>query len=127
MLNKCQTQYTDNCQGLRTRSKDGEEYMGYGGDFGDEPNDKNFVMDGMMWSDHIRGPNLIEYAKAIEPVQTVSLAGDALTVVNRYDMIGLEHIEATWEIRADGKKNLANGKVTIPTCTLYRQTFSDPG
>ncbi|OAA80749.1 beta-galactosidase [Akanthomyces lecanii RCEF 1005] len=104
-----------NNHGLRTRSKDGEEYMGYGGDFGDEPNDKNFVMDGMMWSDHIRGPNLIEYAKAIEPVQTVSLAGDALTVVNRYDMIGLEHIEATWEIRADGKKNLANGKVTIPT------------
>lgn len=98
--------------------------MGYGGDFGDQPNDKNFVIDGMMWSDHIRGPNLIEYAKAIEPVQTVSLSGNNLTVINRYDSIGLEHIDATWEIRADGMKNLASGKVIIPTGTFHHSTVS---
>lgn len=90
--------------------------MGYGGDFGDEPNDKNFVMDGMIWSDHIRGPNLIEYAKAIEPVQTLSLQENVITIINRYDMVGLEHLVGSWEVRADGKKNLASGQITIPTC-----------
>lgn len=92
--------------------------MGYGGDFGDEPNDKNFVMDGMMWSDHVRGPNLIEYAKAIEPVQTISLQGNTIAVINRYDLLGLEHLDANWEVRVDGRKNLSSGKVAIPTGKL---------
>ena len=30
--------------GLLTKTKDGKEYYGYGGDFGDAPNDGNFVM-----------------------------------------------------------------------------------
>lgn len=89
--------------------------MAYGGDFGDEPNDLNFLMDGLMWSDHIHGPNLIEYAKAIEPVQTTTLKNNCLTVINRYDYLSLDHLEAVWEVRADGHKNLGSGKVTIPT------------
>ncbi len=89
--------------------------MGYGGDFGDEPNDLNFVMDGMVWSDHIRGPNLIEYSKAIEPVQTTALNKNCLTVINRYDYLSLDHLEAAWEVRADGHENIGSGKVTIPT------------
>lgn len=42
--------------------------MAYGGDFGDIPNDYNFIMDGCVFSDHTPTPGLIEYAKAIEPV-----------------------------------------------------------
>ncbi|UNI18040.1 Beta-galactosidase [Purpureocillium takamizusanense] len=101
--------------GLRTKTKDGVEYMGYGGDFGDEPNDGNFIMDGLLWSEHTLTSNLAEYAKAIEPVQTVSLHHHELSVVNRYDFLGLDHLSGTWNIVIDGKDVSSNGSVTIPS------------
>lgn len=86
--------------------------MGYGGDFGDFPNDANFVMDGMMFSDHKRGPNLIEYAKAIEPIQTVSFKDGVVGVINRYDFLGIDHLSTTWEIRTDGSATKLAGGTT---------------
>lgn len=89
-------------QGLRTRKGDGQVYFGYGGDFGDEPNDKNFVMDGLCFSDHTPTPGLIEYRKAIEPVQTMGVEGSEVTIVNRYDFLSLDHLRGRWEMMVDG-------------------------
>ncbi|KAJ4183895.1 hypothetical protein NW755_009434 [Fusarium falciforme] len=100
--------------GLRTKTEEGEEYMAYGGDFGDEPNDYNFIMDGVLFSNHTPTPGLIEYAKAVEPVQTLSLDGNKVTIVNRYDYIGLEHLKATWKIVADGK-TVPGKEIEIPS------------
>lgn len=88
--------------------------MAYGGDFGDEPNDYNFIMDGVVFSNHTPNPGLIEYAKAIEPVQTLSLDGDQVTIVNRYDFAGLEHLTCIWEIIADGK-HISGKEIEIPS------------
>jgi beta-galactosidase len=41
--------------GLLTKNADGEEYYGYGGDFGEPVHDYNFVMDGLVTSDHTPG------------------------------------------------------------------------
>ena len=57
--------------GLLTTNKEGKRYYAYGGDFCDEPNDGNFVMDGVLFSDHTPTPGLAEYKKAIEPVQVI--------------------------------------------------------
>jgi beta-galactosidase len=101
-------------QGLRTETKDGEEFMAYGGDFGDEPNDYNFVMDGLLYSEHTVSSNITEYAKSIEPVQTLSLHHDRnITVANRYDFLTLDHLTATWTVVSDGNE-LSGGRVTIP-------------
>ena len=81
--------------GLLTKTKDGKEYYGYGGDFGDKPNDGNFVMDGMLDSDHTPNSGLIEYKKALEPVQLVS-AGETITIINRYDCTTLDHLVGKW-------------------------------
>ncbi|KAK0742358.1 hypothetical protein B0T21DRAFT_328101 [Apiosordaria backusii] len=79
--------------GLRTKTKDGREYMGYGGDFGDDPNDYNFVLDGLCFSNHTPTPGLIEYKKAIEPVQTIGFEGSSsVRIINRYDFINLDHL-----------------------------------
>lgn len=40
---------------LKKDDKTGEEFYAYGGDFGDIPNDYNFVMDGLVNSDHTPG------------------------------------------------------------------------
>ncbi|KAL2759327.1 glycoside hydrolase family 2 protein [Sodiomyces alcalophilus JCM 7366] len=100
--------------GLRTKTPDGEEYMGYGGDFGDEPNDKNFVMDGLCFSNHTPTPGLVEYAKAIEPVQTLGLEGDEVTIINRYDFLSLDHLSCMCSIVTEGETDISQTSLDIP-------------
>lgn len=88
--------------------------MAYGGDFGDEPNDYNFVMDGLLKSEHSVTSNIAAYAKAIEPVQTLSWHRHDIRVVNRYDFLTLDHLAASWTIVSDGKDVVTSGRVTIP-------------
>lgn len=104
--------------GLRTKTKAGTEYMGYGGDFGDEPNDGCFVMDGLLDSNHNPTPGLLEYAKAIEPVQTLSVEGTEVRVVNRYDFLTLDHLECRFVVQSgegiieEGTEEIPNGKAS---------------
>ncbi|KAJ0314663.1 hypothetical protein Brms1b_006580 [Colletotrichum noveboracense] len=100
--------------GLRTKNEDGEEYMGYGGDFGDDPNDKNFVFDGLCFANHTPTPGLREYGKAIEPVQTLGIKGNEVTIINRYDFVDLDHLTATWHIVGDGLVIGSDQEVEIP-------------
>jgi beta-galactosidase/beta-glucuronidase len=100
-------------QGLRTKSADGEEYMAYGGDFGDEPNDGNFVMDGLLFSNHTPTPGLIEYSKAIEPVQVLGGSKDKVKIINRYDFATLDHLKCEWSLVSDGSKKVGK-EVKIP-------------
>ncbi|KAK2731282.1 hypothetical protein FQN55_004794 [Onygenales sp. PD_40] len=96
--------------------KDGKPFYAYGGDFNDTPNDGNFVMDGLCFSDHTPTPGLTELRKAYEPVQ-VSIDGDQFVVKNGYDFISLDHLEATFKIEAfsDGSQHLiATGVLDIP-------------
>nr|WP_255622031.1 glycoside hydrolase family 2 TIM barrel-domain containing protein [Tessaracoccus sp. OS52] len=55
--------------GLRTRTKDGQEFFGYGGDFGEEIHDGSFVCDGMVLSDGSPTPMLAEYAAVTSPIK----------------------------------------------------------
>jgi beta-galactosidase len=84
-----------------TEAKPG--FYAYGGDFGDVPNDGNFVMDGLCYSDHTPTPGLLELKKAIEPV--VAWVEDGYLVVrNEYDFIGLEHLTAAFKVEAFGEE-----------------------
>ena len=38
-------------QGLARTTDDGEVWFAYGGDYGDEPNDGNFCINGLIWPD----------------------------------------------------------------------------
>ena len=84
-----------------TETKDGDKLFGYGGDFGDEPNDSTFVMDGLCDSLHYPGPGLSEYSQAIQPVQIVGIRGLEITIVNRYDFLTLDHLKCSWDIVSD--------------------------
>ena len=54
--------------GLRTRTQQGTEYFGYGGDFGEVVHDGNFVMDGMVLPDDTPTPGLAEFAAVNAPI-----------------------------------------------------------
>ena len=101
--------------GLLTKDKEtGEEYYGYGGDFDDYPNDLNFVMDGVLHSDHTPTPGLIEYKKGLEPVKVVSHTPQEAAIVNRYDFITLDHLDGHYTILDEGEL-VAEGAISIPT------------
>ncbi|KGM45967.1 beta-galactosidase subunit alpha [Neobacillus niacini] len=91
--------------GIRQFTEEGEEYYAYGGDFGDKPNDYNFVVDGLVMPDRTPSPGLIEFKKVIEPVhvEAVDLKTGNVQIRNRYDFISLAHLNLSWSIEADGK------------------------
>ncbi len=101
--------------GIRRKTNDGREYFVYGGDFGDEPNDGNFVCDGLVFPDRKPSPGLIEYKKVIEPVhvEAVDLAVGKVTLVNRYDFANLNRFNLAWSVMADGKPIQA-GQFQVP-------------
>lgn len=100
--------------GLLTKTKDGKEFYGYGGDFGDQPNDYNFVMDGVLNSDHTPRSALLEYKKAVEPVQLVTSDGTAATIINRLDFVTLDSLRCTFSVTHEGEGESQTGEVKIP-------------
>lgn len=106
--------HTNASQGLKAKNSKGETYMAYGGDWGDDPNDSNFCMDGILHADHTPHPGLTEYRKAIEPVQTLRLDGNEVTIVNRYDHLTLDHLVATWSL-VDETGSSEEKPLTIPS------------
>ncbi|GGH73517.1 beta-galactosidase/evolved beta-galactosidase subunit alpha [Pullulanibacillus pueri] len=101
--------------GIRQETEDGEVYYAYGGDFGEQPHDSNFVIDGLVRPDHTPSPGLIEYKKVIQPVQVTSkdLREGKLLLKNLYDFITLDHLQLSWAIEADGVV-LEQGTCGIP-------------
>ena len=89
--------------GLWKEDEDGKGYYAYGGDFGDEPNDSTFVMDGLCFSTHEPTPGLTEYKKVIQPVG-FSVEGEKIILQNRYDFADLKHLVATYKVEEFGNE-----------------------
>ncbi|MEO0734301.1 MAG: glycoside hydrolase family 2 TIM barrel-domain containing protein, partial [Bacteroidota bacterium] len=72
---------------------DGTKFMAYGGDFGEEVNDNNFLANGLLYSDRTPQPKLYEAKHAFQPV-TVSKQGEVYMIkswlthtnLNQYDL-----------------------------------------
>ncbi len=92
-------------QGLRDVDADDEEYFAYGGDFGDEPNDGNFLINGLVFPDRTPSPGLVEYKKVLEPVRVepVDLKAGTVRVTNRYDFLSLDGLAVSWAVARDGE------------------------
>ncbi|GAA2423374.1 glycoside hydrolase family 2 TIM barrel-domain containing protein [Streptomyces macrosporus] len=100
--------------GLARRTADGRPYFAYGGDFGEELHDGNFVCDGLLFPDRTPSPGLVEYKKVIEPVRIEGggTAG-AVRVVNLHDVADLSHLAFTWTHEVEGEP-IADGALTVP-------------
>jgi beta-galactosidase len=92
--------------GIRQTLPDGRVRLAYGGQFGDEPNDGNFVADGLMSADLEPHPAMREVAWVHRPV-TAEIAhaggdGIGLLVTNRRSFTDLGDLRAGFELWADG-------------------------
>ncbi len=94
LIGGCVWEWADH--GILTKTPDGTPYHAYGGDFGDEPNDNNFCIDGLCYPDRQPHTGLTEYKKVIEPVRA-TFDGAEMTVENKWDFTTLSCLKATWQ------------------------------
>lgn len=76
--------------------------FGYGGDFGEETNDENFCVDGLVFPDRSFKAGSYEAKYAHQPMKT-ELCGNVLTITNRYDFTDFSELDLSYEIVADEK------------------------
>jgi beta-galactosidase len=103
--------------GLEQRLPDGSLRHAYGGDFGDEPNDGIFCIDGITFPDRSPKPAIFEHRHLASPVRIVSGPDEAragrVTLENRGDFRDTGWLRATWSLEVDGDE-VADGELPLP-------------
>ncbi|MFD8812391.1 glycoside hydrolase family 2 TIM barrel-domain containing protein [Streptomyces sp. NPDC059627] len=86
----------------------------YGGDFGEELHDGNFVCDGLVFPDRRPSPGLVEYKKVIEPVRIEGDAADGTVhVTNKHDFADLSALDFEWSYQVGGE-TVESGPLAVP-------------
>lgn len=88
--------------GIRQTAPNGKERFAYGGQFGDRPNDGNFVADGLVSPECVPHPAMQEVTWVHRPVG-VSMYGGNLRIVNRQSFCDLSDLHGSWDITVDGE------------------------
>ncbi|GAA3986025.1 glycoside hydrolase family 2 TIM barrel-domain containing protein [Streptomyces plumbiresistens] len=92
-------------------------FFAYGGDWGDNPNDGNFVADGIVTADRGHTGKAAEIKRVYQAVNAAPVAGGgagaagAVTLTNEYVFTNLREFEGSWSLVADGKV-VQRGKLT---------------
>ncbi|MGW9046915.1 glycoside hydrolase family 2 TIM barrel-domain containing protein [Streptomyces lydicus] len=102
--------------GLRRQTAEGEVFHAYGGDFGEELHDGNFVCDGLVFPDRVPSPGLGEFKKVVEPVRIEGEAdggAGAVRITNLYDFADLGHLDFRWRYEVEGEV-CGHGRLAVP-------------
>lgn len=91
-------------QGLTRTTDDGTPYWAYGGDFGDQPNDRQFCINGLIFPDRTPHPTLLEAKRAQQLFQFSLNRTDPLTVtvVSEYLFRSTDNEQLYWTLTEDG-------------------------
>ncbi|HOE09307.1 MAG TPA: glycoside hydrolase family 2 TIM barrel-domain containing protein [Treponemataceae bacterium] len=110
-------------QGLEAFTEKGEKYWKYGGDFGDQPTDYDFCLNGLLFPDQTCKPAMAECKQLFSPVEVVfkneslsaenkneSISADnrnahtqlTFTVKNKFDFSALEKVNVEWFLMHNG-------------------------
>lgn len=102
--------------GIESYTEDGEKYYRYGGDFGDDPSNINFCIDGMIMPDRTPSPGLFEFKKVVEPITTtaVDLKVGTIHLLSRYDFADLDRFYLVYNIMEDDIL-LQSGTLALPS------------
>ncbi|KAJ6070766.1 beta-galactosidase [Penicillium canescens] len=102
--------------GLLTKTGDGIPYYGYGGDFGDKLNDADFIMDGLLFSDHTPNPGAAEYKKVCEPVTLEGFNSQTgkISLRSHYFFSDLSHLSCSWSITVADQKPTESRYLALP-------------
>lgn len=102
--------------GIESFTESGEKYYRYGGDFGDDPSNKDFCIDGLIMPDRTPSPGLYEYKKVIEPITTtaVDIQKGIINLLSRYDFANLDRFNLVYKVMEDDVI-LQTGFMVVPS------------
>ncbi|MCC5928386.1 MAG: DUF4981 domain-containing protein [Cyclobacteriaceae bacterium] len=102
-------------QGLVKKDENGKKYWAYGGDFGDEINDGNFCINGIIHPDQTLKPAAYQAKKIQQPLSTnpVHLLKGEFTIKNWYNFSDLSHLYLEWHLTENGI-TIQKGTDSIP-------------
>ena len=103
-------------QAIRTETADGVSYLGYGGDFGDDPNDGNFCGDGLLFADRTESPKMVEIRRLYQNVifRAVNAETGEFEVENRFLFTDLSEFNLHWQqIRENRVMNSGDRQVRV--------------
>lgn len=91
-------------QSLYNYTEDGRKYLAYGGDFGDFPNDGQFVMNGIMFGDLTPKPQYFEVKKVYQNVgvSPVDLEKGKIEIFNKNYFTTLDSYKLEWSLIENG-------------------------
>ncbi|MBR4041851.1 MAG: discoidin domain-containing protein, partial [Bacteroidaceae bacterium] len=107
-------------QSMYNYEKDGTRYLAYGGNFGDTPNDGQFVMNGIIFGDREPKPQYYEVKKVYQYVGVKMLDAQQglVEIFNKNYYTPLNDYEIVWSLWKDGKCIQQNQPVQGPRMAL---------
>ena len=104
-------------QGIRRREPDGTTWFAYGGDFGDEPNDGPFCINGLVSPDREPHPAMHQLHHVLQPVgiEVVDSDRGRIRLHNRQQWLGLDMYTIDWTLHSGGRE-VRSGNVDSSGC-----------
>ena len=101
-------------QGLLTKSSDGKEYWAYGGDFGDNPNDGNFCINGLVHPDWSYTAKTYNTKKIYQPLEFLAVSGksNVFRLKNKLAFLSSTTYDVSYTIVDEEGNVLGNGTIT---------------
>lgn len=110
----------------RAQDDNGNVWYKFGGDYGDYPNNYNFCLDGLIYSDQTPGPGLKEYKQVIAPVKihALDLTRGELKVENKLWFTTLDDYTLHAEVRVEGE-TLATQQIKLRDVAPNSEALAD--
>lgn len=111
-------------QAIWNYTADGVKYKGYGGDFGDTPNDGMFCMNGIMFPDHSPKPQYYEVKKVHQNVGVtpIDMTTGTVEVFNKNYFTALGDYTPQWILMCNGKEVARGNDVERPRMAVGPRT-----
>ena len=90
-------------QTLNEVDENGNHFLAYGGDYGDDENGGNFLANGLVQSNRSLNPHIWEVKKVYQPVAFSQIDDHTFTVHNRLDHTNTSQYAFSWVLERDGR------------------------
>lgn len=111
LIGGCVWEWADHS--VRLMDDNGNEYFGYGGDFGEETHDGNFCVDGLVTPDRVCHSCMRELKYVYRYIRSECVSSDHIRITNLHNFTSLEQYELVWKLVSDGRE-IASGRVDLP-------------
>ncbi|HAX74085.1 MAG TPA: beta-galactosidase [Firmicutes bacterium] len=111
-------------QAIWAKDRNGNPYLAFGGDYGDQPTDYNFCVNGIIYANREASPKMQAIKGAYAPF-VIEVEGSGATIFNKHLFTDLSDYVVKWHVES-GEEVVASGEIVAPLAPLTKQ-FIDLG